>query len=345
MESLDPGAPGVHPEPFVHVLRNGRVESVHAGHAAVVSAEGRLLAWAGSPSVLVFPRSAFKPFQALPLVESGAFDRSGLGEDALAVIAGSHSGTDAHVALVRSILDAAGAAENDLRCGTHTPYDDATAATLRARGEAPTPLRHNCSGKHAGMLLLARFLGASLDDYLEPSHPVQRAIFTRFEELMAEPLDAIGVDGCSAPTPRLPLTSLARSFALLAAGRDSAGSAVLGLARIRDAMRAHPEAVAGEGRLDTRIMRAAPDLVAKAGAEAVHATGVPATAGGIAIKVQDGTRRALAPAVVAVLAEAGLLDAEARRELGSLAEERLTNHAGLEIGAIHGVARLHREAP
>lgn len=341
---IDPASPEARLEPLVEVLRNGRVESVHFGHVAMVDAEGALLARAGEPRVLVYPRSAFKPFQALPLVESGAFARSGLGPDALALIAGSHSGTDAHVALVRDILEAAGAGAQDLQCGSHPPYDEPTAAALRARGEEPGALRHNCSGKHAGMLLYARFLDAPLGSYLEPDHPVQRAIFDRFRELLGEGPDDVAVDGCSAPTPRMPLASLARAFALLAAGRDAAGRPVPALAEIREAMRAHPLSVAGEGRLDTRIMRAAPGLVAKAGAEAVHATGVVENATGIAVKVVDGTRRALAPAVVAVLAEAGVLDAEARRALEPLTDERLTNFAGLEIGAIRGVARLRREA-
>jgi len=329
------------------VLRNGCVESVHLGHAAVTDARGRILARAGDPLLLVFPRSSFKPFQALPLVESGAFARSGLPPDALALIAGSHSGTDSHVALVRRILDRAEADESDLRCGTHPPYDEATAAALRARGEAPGPLRHNCSGKHAGMLLLARALGAPLDGYLEPTHPVQRAIFTRFAELIAEPEPPgpPAVDGCSAPTPRMPLTTLARAFALLAAGVDSAGRPVPALMEIRDAMRSHPVEVAGEGRLDTTLMRAQRELVAKAGAEAVHATAVVGKGIGIAVKVADGSRRALAPAVVAVLSEAGVLDAEARRALDSLVDERLTNHAGIEVGAIRGVARLGKESP
>lgn len=344
-QPLDPASRDVQPQPLVHVLRHERVESVHLGHAAVVDASGHLLASTGAPGVLVFPRSSFKPFQALPLVESGAFARSGLGPDALAIIAGSHNGTDAHAALVRRILNAAGASENDLHCGTHTPYDAGTAAALRARGEEPTPLRHNCSGKHAGMLLFARFLGAPLDRYLDPDHPVQRAIFTRYEEVVGEAPDDVAIDGCSAPTPRLPLRTLARGFALLARGIDATGAPVPALAQIRDAMELHPEMVAGEGRLDTRLMRAVRGLLAKAGAEAVHATGVAGTGIGIAVKVGDGTRRALAPAVLSVLAEAGVLDAEALRHLSDMADERLTNHAGLDVGAIRGVARLTREAP
>jgi L-asparaginase II len=327
------------------VLRNGRVESVHLGHAAVVDVSGRILARTGEPGILVFPRSSFKPFQALPLVESGAFDRSGLGPEALALIAGSHSGTDAHAALVRLILEAAGAGESDLGCGTHPPYDEATAAALRARGEEPGPLRHNCSGKHAGMLLFARALGAPLEGYLDPDHPVQRAIVARFAALLGEPEPAgpPAFDGCSAPTPRMPLATLARAFALLAAGRDAAGRPAPALARIRDAMCAHPFQVAGEGRLDTRLMRAVPGLVAKAGAEAVHATGVVENGTGIAVKVVDGTRRALEPAVLSVLAQAGVIGADALRTLLPEGLERLTNHAGIEVGAIRGVAHLTRE--
>jgi L-asparaginase II len=323
------------------------VESIHLGHAAVVDAGGRIVARTGDPRIAIFPRSSFKPFQALPLVESGAFARSGLGDDALAIIAGSHSGTDAHAALVRTILERAGADESALRCGTHLPYDDATAAALRARGEEPGPLRHNCSGKHAGMLLYARALGAPLEGYLDPDHSVQRTIFSRFAELMGEPeppgLPAI--DGCSAPTPRMPLSTLAHAFALLTAGRDAAGRPVPALIQIREAMRAHPEQVAGEGRLDTRLMRAAPRLVAKAGAEAVHAAGVVGDEIGIALKVGDGARRALAPAAIAVLTEAGVLDAAALLQLADLAEEHITNHAGIDVGAIRGVARLTRGAP
>jgi L-asparaginase II len=344
-----PGSGAVEPDaarpvPLVHVLRDGQVESVHLGHVAMVDVAGRILARAGEPRVLVFPRSSFKPFQALPLVESGAFDRSGLPPEALALIAGSHSGTDAHAALALRILEAAGTDESALRCGAHPPYDEATAATLRARGEEPGPLRHNCSGKHAGMLLFARALGASLEDYLEIDHPVQRAIFERFAELVDEPIGPPAIDGCSAPTPRMPLSTLARAFALLAAGVDAAGRPVPALVAIRDAMRAHPVQVAGEGRWDTRLMRAVPGLIAKAGAEAVHATGVVETRTGIAVKVADGARRAMEPAALSALVAAGVIPPEARRALEPAGSDRITNHAGIEVGAILGVVRLVQEA-
>lgn len=340
--AVDPETRAVRSDPLARVLRAGHVESIHRGHVAVVDAEGRLLAWAGEPRLLVFPRSAFKPFQSYPFVASGAFARSGLGADALALISGSHGGTDAHASLAREILARAGVDEGALRCGTHTPYDEATAAALRDRREKPGPLRHNCSGKHAGMLLYAALSGASLDDYVDPNHPVQREIFDRFAELMGEPfVDPVpAIDGCSAPTPRIPLTTLAHSFALLARGADRGGRPVPALAQIRDAMRAHPEMVAGEGRLDTIVMRTVANVVCKAGAEAVHAAGLLDRGIGIAVKIEDGSRRALGPAAVGALGEVGALGAAVSAALAEQAERRLQNSAGLEVGAIRGCVRL-----
>ena len=332
----------VRSDPLVHIVRGGRVESVHRGHVAVVDASGSLLAWAGEPNLLVFPRSAYKPFQTVPLVESGAWDRSGLDDEALALVAGSHGGTDRHAEVARSILRAAGTDESSLRCGSHPPYDDATAAALRARGEEPGPLRHNCSGKHAGMLLLARHLGAPLETYVDPTHPVQRRIHDRFVEIVGEPWadPEPAIDGCSAPTPRMPLATLAHAFALLATGRDASGMDLPALARIRDAMRGHPDMVAGEGRLDTLLMRALANAVSKAGAEGVHATGFLDRGIGIAVKIEDGTRRALGPAVTSTLESMGLIGARERAALAQHAGDRLRNFAGLEVGAVRGVVRL-----
>ena len=344
MPAIDPAKGDVRSDPLVRVMRGGRVESIHRGHVAVVDASGRLLAWAGEPRLLVFPRSSYKPFQTIPLVESGAWDRSGLGDEALALVAGSHSGTDRHAEVARSILRAAVADESALRCGSHPPYDDATAAALRARGETPAPIRHNCSGKHAGMLLLARHLGAPLESYVDPQHPVQRQIFERFAGLMGEPWvdPELAIDGCSAPTPRMPLATLAQAFALLATARDAAGADVPALARIRDAMRRHPEMVAGEGRLDTLLMRALPGAVSKAGAEGVHVTGIPDRGIGIAVKIEDGTRRALGPAVTSALEAFGLIGATEKAALAQHAGDRLRNFAGLEVGAVRGVVRLRQ---
>jgi L-asparaginase II len=193
------------------------------------------------------------------------------------------------------------------------------------------------------MLLYARALGASLPDYIDPAHPVQRRIFERFAEVLEEPwLDPTpAIDGCSAPTPRMPLASLARAFALLALGRDAAGRPSAGLTTIRDAMMVHPEHVASEGRLDTLLMRTLPGrVISKAGAEGMHAAGFPDRGVGIAVKIADGSRRALGPAAVGVLTRLGLLSVTERDALAHQAETRLSNYAGLEVGAIRGMLSL-----
>src|SRR5215212_5021292 len=327
-------ASSTRPAPLVTLTRGAHAESTHSGHVAVMDARGKLLAWAGDAHASIFPRSAFKPFQAVPLVESGAFARSGLGRNALALIAGSHGGTDAQVAAVLEILERAGADASLLRCGIHEPYDRETAKALRARGEKVTPLRHNCSGKHAGMLLLARSMGTSLEDYIEPSHPVQRAIFHRFEELTGVPFEdpTPAIDGCSAPTPRMKLSLLARSFALLARGVDAEGRHVPALDEIREAMMEFPENVAGEGRLDTELMRTLRGaVVSKAGAEGMHASAFLTRGLGIAVKIADGDagRRALKHVVVALLEELGFLSPGERDTLLPEEDRVIQSYAGL----------------
>jgi L-asparaginase II len=312
---------------------------------AVVDAAGRLLAWAGEPHALIYPRSSYKPFQALPFVESGAYAALGLDSAALALAAGSHAGTDGHAALADRMLAQGGLTSDALACGSHTPFDRPTAEALRARGEAPGALRHNCSGKHAAMLLLARFLGAPVSGYTESTHPVQQRIAERFESLVGAmfPDREPSVDGCGAPNPRVALATLAFAFALLGQGRDAAGADVPALATIRDAMRDHPEQVAGEGRLDTVLMRALPGCVAKIGAEAVHAIALPDRGWGIALKVEDGSDRALGPAAVSVLEALDVVGPDERERLGAFAGLILRNQSGLAVGDIRGVARLVRE--
>lgn len=341
---VDPGVTAVTPSPLVHVERRGRVESVHRGHVAVVDLAGRIVASAGEPSLLVYPRSAFKPFQALPVVESGALAASGLGTDALALMAGSHGGTDRHATIAASVLERAGATPADLACGTHAPFDRATAEALRARGESPGPLRHNCSGKHAGMILLAGRIGAPKAGYTAEDHPVQRLIFETFEELVGEafPDDHPAVDGCSAPNPRMPLATLAFAFALLGKGVNASGAARPGLAAVRDAMRAHPDLVAGPGLLDTALMGAHAGIVTKIGAEAVHAFAIPEKGWGVALKVEDGADRAAAPAAVSVLAALGVFGPAEIERVGAFAGRVIRNQAGLDVGRIRGVALLER---
>lgn len=330
---------------LVEVTRGGRVESEHRGAVAVVDAHGKLIAHAGDVDLVSYLRSSAKPFQLLPLVESGAADRFGFTDTELAVIAGSHSGEPRHVAAVQSILHKIGLSKDALQCGIHVPFNAAAAKALRAEGREPSILHNNCSGKHAGMLAQAIDRGLSTHDYLDPQHPVQVTIRRRLAELGDITFDQIGVgvDGCSAPCFAMPLRAAALAFARLAEGREG------GLRRVARAMLDHPEMVAGEGRIDTDVMRAVPDrLVSKAGAEGYHGLGLiqpDGSAWGIAIKIADGDgKRGGHPVIVEVLRQLAVLDDAALAQLHSYRTWPVTNHRGLEVGEVRVNFKLMRDA-
>lgn len=333
--------------PLVEVMRGGRVESEHRGAIAVVDAQGKLIAHAGDADLVSYLRSSAKPFQLLPLVESGAADRFGFTDTELAVIAGSHSGEPRHVAAVQSILDKIGLRDSALQCGLHVPFNAAAAKALRAEGREPSILHNNCSGKHAGMLAQAIDRGLSTHDYLEPDHPVQITIRQRLAELGGITFEEIGVgvDGCSAPCFAMPLRGAALAFARLAeAGSKRQGE---GLARVARAMLDYPEMVAGEGRIDTDVMRAVPDrLVSKGGAEGYHGMGLiqpEGSAWGIAIKIADGDgRRGGHPVVIETLRQLDVLADTALAKLQSYHTWPITNHRGLEVGEVRANFKLVR---
>jgi L-asparaginase II len=332
-------------EALVEVTRGGQVESEHRGAIAVVDATGQLIAHIGDVNLVSYLRSSAKPFQLLPLIESGAADRFGFTDAELAVIAGSHSGELRHVAAVQSILSKIGLREGALQCGIHVPFNAAAAKTLRAKGREPSILHNNCSGKHSGMLAQAIDRGLSTHDYLDPQHPVQVIIRQRLAELGGITFDEIGVgvDGCSAPCFAMPLRAAALAFARLAEGRDS------GLQRVARAMLHHPEMVAGEGRIDTDVMRAVPDrLVSKGGAEGYHGMGLihlDGSAWGIAIKIADGDgKRGGHPVIIETLRQLGVLDDAALAQLQSYHRWPITNHRGLEVGEVRANFKLRREA-
>ncbi len=332
-------------ETLVEVWRGGRVESEHRGAIAVVDATGKLIAHAGDINLVSYLRSSAKPFQLLPLIESGAADRFGFTESELAVIAGSHSGEPRHVAAVQSILSKIGLSDSALQCGVHVPFNPDAAKALRETGREPTALYNNCSGKHSGMLAQAVDRGLSTTDYLDPQHPVQVTIRRRFAELAGITFDEIGVgvDGCSAPCFAMPLRAAARAFARLAEGREN------GLRRVKQAMLNHPEMVAGEGRLDTDLMRAVPQgVVSKGGAEGYHGMGLirsDGSAWGVAIKIADGDgKRGGHPVVIEVLRQLGVLDEAALAVLQSYRGWPITNHRGLEVGEVRANFKLKREA-
>ena len=324
-----------HTKTLVEVTRSGRVESEHRGAIAVVDADGKLIAQTGDIHLVSYLRSSAKPFQLLPLVESGGADRFKFTDAELAVMAGSHSGEPRHVAAVQSILSKIGLSEDALQCGVHAPFNVDAARALRAAGREPTAVHNNCSGKHSGMLAQAVDRGLSTHDYTDPDHPVQTTIRQRLAELGGITFDeiGIGVDGCSVPCFALPLRAAALAFARLAQGRED------GLSRVARVMMTYPEMVAGEGRLDTDLMRAVPGrVVSKGGAEGYHGMGViqpDGTVLGIAIKIGDGDgRRGGHPVVIETLRQLGMLDAEVLVALHSYHTWPITNHRGLEVGEV-----------
>ncbi|HVF62409.1 MAG TPA: asparaginase [Casimicrobiaceae bacterium] len=327
--------------PVAVTTRGDTVESVHYGSIAVVDVDGRLLHAAGDPQFVTFTRSALKPLQALPFVEDGGPAHFHYADVQIALLCASHSGEPAQVDGVADMLARAGLSAADLQCGTHAPgfYD--------VRGETPpappwSPLAHNCSGKHAGMLAACRLHGWSVLDYLDTDHPLQRRIRQTVSEFADVPVDALrcGIDGCSAPNYAMPLAKLAQAFARLAAGGTRLDRAA---ATLRNAMTAHPEMVSGAGRGDLELARAGRgDWVPKVGAEGVQAVGIASRGIGVAVKIADGARRALLPAVVAVLDQIGILDATQRQALSTLREPTLTNYRAIATGRVRPIVDLTR---
>jgi len=320
----------------VQVWRGGIAESRHRIQAAVCDVSGRTVFATESPGLVTTLRSAAKPFQLLSLVERGHADRYGFGSEQLAVMAASHTGSDRHVALVQGILDRIGCTPAQLACGAEEPIDADARARLRRTGEAPSTLHHNCSGKHSGMLALCLSEGWPTEGYQKAEHPLQKLMHRTVAEVCGLPVEQVptAIDGCSVCVFAMPLTAMARGYARLAAATAAGDVREAALARIRDAMRAHPWATGGEGRFSTSLMEAAPQLVAKGGAEALECVGWPDRGLGFAIKVEDGSARALAPAAMLVLESQGALDDATRRKLATWAEPTVKNVAGLEVGVL-----------
>ncbi len=318
----------------VVVTRAGHVESRHRVHAAVVRADGTRLAQAHDPELFTWWRSCAKPFQVMPLLEDGSFDRFGWGDEQLALACASHGSEPEHVAVAAGMLAAIGLGEQDLACGPHPPLSSRGAAVLRAAGAQPTRLHSNCSGKHAAMLAHAVANGWPTAGYHEASHPVQELAWHTVADWAG--LDtsfvARGVDGCGVTVFALPLHHMALAYARLA---EAARQGEPIPARIVRAMTTHPQLVGGTDRFDTLLMQAGEGrIIAKVGAEGIHTVGLVDRGIGIAVKVEDGTPRAQYPAVLACLQVLGALSARLPAPLMSIAHRPLTNTRGDIVGAV-----------
>ncbi len=327
----------------VENVRGGLVESAHRVAVAVVEPDGRMVARAGDPALASFLRSAAKPFQAVPLVEDGVVSHFAVTERELALACASHNSEPMHVELATEFLHRLGCVEDDLACGPHPPLSrDLSIRDPMGEGQRPVPavsrsrLASNCSGKHIGMLALAKHHGWDLRGYHEPHHPVQRRVKREVARWIDMPVEAIGegVDGCGVVAFSMPIVRMALGAARLSERSDASGRAVI------DAMMRHPDLVAGTGRLCTAVMSAYPGAVmAKVGAEGVYLVALVERRLGVALKVEDGSGRAAIVALVAVLGDLGL-EPHPAETLGAFAQLTLRNTRGEVVGTMRPAGRL-----
>lgn len=324
---------------IVEVTRGSLVESVHAVSACARNAAGRVLFSTGDVTSPVYLRSSSKPFIAAAVIAAGARERFGFDDREIAVMAASHSGQLFHVNAVRSILHKIDMPESALFCGAHLPYNERAAAAMVRRGEAPTAVENNCSGKHAGILALCKILGADTATYLDRRNPAQRAILAFCARMSGDDpeLWPVAVDGCGIPVYATPLERAALAFARLASLEGLASGDAEALLVVRSAMLARPEYVAGTGEFDSELMRASGTIVSKGGAEGVHGVAALTQELGYASKVADGAARARAPSSVAALRLLGVLDDEQVERLARFARPVVYNRAGRAVGEVRCV--------
>jgi L-asparaginase II len=324
-----------HSVPVARIFRGKAVESIHWGSAAVVNADGKLIYRVGDPYLSTFMRSSAKPFQAIAVIESGAAKKFEFTAKEIAIIAGSHSGEPSQVETVTGILEKIGLDEKSLQCGVHIPHRYMAMKITPEPGRQFRPLEHNCSGKHAGMLAVAVHKGFPTENYLSPNHPVQQMILGAISEICGYPEEKIAVatDGCSAPIQALPLYNIALGFARLVTPMAVPKEQATSYSAIYRAMMEHPEMVGGTARFDTVVATSPGEpIVAKAGAEAIQCFAFIDRHSGAAIKITDGTPRALYPTAVEFLYKMGI------RAKNNLLDEFhrpiIRNWRDLEVGHI-----------
>jgi L-asparaginase II len=327
---------------LVEAVRAGRVESRHCGAVAVLDADGKTVLALGDVAQSIYPRSAVKALQALPLVESGAAARYGFGDQELALACASHGGEPDHVAVAERMLARAGLDVAALECGSHWPQHQPSLQALARAGASASALHNNCSGKHAGFLCVACATGADHRRYVDPDHPVQRAVKAAIEALAGVTIsDPPAVDGCSAPNWRVPLAALAGAFARFGVGQRLGAERAKAAARLRAACAAQPWFVAGTGRFCTAVMEHFRTRVfVKTGAEGVFCGALPELGLGIAIKCDDGASRAAEVMMAAIIARLLPLSEADRAVLDRFVQPKLRNWNRIEVGGLRPTAEL-----
>ena len=338
-------------EPLVEVRRGSLTESRHRGHIVVIEPDGTIAGYLGAPHLVTFPRSSAKPFQALPLLTSGAAERFDFTDREVALACASHNGEPIHTELAASMLQKMGLGPEALKCGIHEPYSVEVAERLRSTGEAPNVLQNNCSGKHAGMLAVALHMGASIEDYTSVKNPVQIAIAEALSQFSEVPVTdmAVGIDGCAAPIFGITMRAMAFAYARLVSPPATFDKMTRdACARIVRVMNAYPEIIGGtSNRLDTELMRAAPGrLISKVGAEGVYTAGIlPCEEWprglGIALKIEDGDdKRARPTVVIETLRQLGVLHDESLEAVARYAFFPVHNRPGDVVGEVRASFKL-----
>lgn len=322
---------------LVEVTRGPAVESIHRGSAIVVDRQGRVVRFWGDMNISIYPRSAVKPLQAIPLIRTGAARALDVTAEEIALACASHGGEPVHTSTVNDWLNRLGCGAQDLECGAHPPTDRQTRYELSRRGEAPSALHNNCSGKHTGFLTVCRHLDFPARGYIRAGHAVQELVRDTLAEMTGTPLGdaARGVDGCGIPVFRIPLRGLAAAMAKFADPGSLDDTTADAIATIHQAMTAHPELVAGRGQFCTLVMEAlAPNVLVKTGAEGTCCAAVVDQGLGLALKVDDGGSRASEVAVGAILHHLGAMDDSHFAGLQATLEPDVLNAAGLKVGVV-----------
>jgi L-asparaginase II len=326
---------------LVEVTRANVIESRHRGAISVFDGDGTEVMTVGDVARPVFPRSAVKSIQALPLIESGAADAYEFSRADIALACASHSGEAAHADRAASMLAKAGLSAHDLECGTHWPTRQEATIELARSGGQPRALHNNCSGKHSGFVCTCRHMGIDLRGYVKAGHKSQEMVREAMEAVTgaAHGEDSCGTDGCSIPTYAVPLSNLAKGFARMATGQGLGQRRAKAASRIFEACMAEPFYVAGTERFDTKLMTlGAGRIFVKVGAEGVYCGALPELGLGFALKCDDGAVRAAETMVAALIAR--LSKDALGEEVGALSHQVMKNWNGIEVGIVRPAGEL-----